>query len=497
MYIPSHIRMGQRFILLFFSCMLSISFCQGSVRSAKASVFEIILNQQDPFIVTVKARLQLTGDSIYINPLCPSFKYTDGWSTFIKDIHLKDGSIPEYSGNASWALPGMKDKEVELSYQVDLGFVKEVWDAGNEQSGIFIDSAMFVVSRALFIYGNKEGAYEVRFHVPRGWSLATSWQVLENRSNYFFAPSLDILTNNTLVWGKPDIKQIKSGKFNLQVALLGGIKNQSVLLADVFTKAVSAYQHIYQFGAPVNYLVTLFYAAQQDGESYAMGNAFTLKDSITARNKIMWANQLAHELFHFWNGRTLQPRPRNEMQWFNEGFTEYYTNLMLLQTGIISEDAYWQKQEKQLALYVYFRSVQYPDVSMIQASAQKSFYRFGVYNGGAVAAFVLDILIQEKTKGAKNLDDLMRYMFTHYGINKKAFVLGDLENAIETVAGFDPRDFFTRYIRGTEILPFKACLDKIGYRIEFVDYEAEAYIRKKSTPKNVVLTSWKKRISVQ
>ncbi len=185
------------------------------------------------------------------------------------------------------------------------------------------------------------------------------------------------------------------------------------------------------------------------------------------------------------------------MQWFNEGFTEYYTNLALLKTGIISEKEYWRKQEMQFGLYTYFRLYQYPEISLKEASANKSRYRFGVYNGGSIGAFVLDMMIQEKTTGTKSLDDVMRYMMENYGKKEELFTLKDLINAVYNVSGLDANTFFDKYITGKELLPFEEYLNKIGIEVEYVPYEAEAFIRKNNNLKSPLGLIWKKRITAE
>ncbi|RTY95357.1 hypothetical protein [Flavobacterium sp. GT3R68] len=43
----------------------------------------------------------------------------------------------------------------------------------------------------------------------------------------------------------------------------------------------------------------------------------------------------AHEIIHLWNGHTLIPKEQQE--WFKEGFTDYLTNILLTQNKLIDE----------------------------------------------------------------------------------------------------------------------------------------------------------------
>lgn len=62
---------------------------------------------------------------------------------------------------------------------------------------------------------------------------------------------------------------------------------------------------------------------------------------------------LAHELFHTWNYRKLGELKQPEVlrYWFSEGFTNYYTWLMLLRGGLSSLDDYVEAYNSTLRIY--------------------------------------------------------------------------------------------------------------------------------------------------
>ena len=438
-----------------------------SLSQTKTLTAEYILtiDKSDPYKVLVKAEFNTEIDSLYIHPFCPNYDYPDGWATFIKSSN----DDLDYIGNSTWLIKNKK----RVEYVVDLSFVKEKWDAGNEQAGVFIDSSMFTVTRALFLFPDKGGKYRVTFELPNNYSVTTPWESLGNTS--FFVDTKEELNNNTVVWGTHETKTIQKDNFILNFVLLDVEKHAGKMVDDVFTKVLNSYLEIFPRTPISTYLITVFYASQNDGEAYASSNAFTLKTSLSDQNKTVWANQFAHELFHFWNGRMINGPVRSKRQWFSEGFTEYFANLTLSRTNIITEEEFYRLTEKTIGLHYYFRNVQYPDVSLVMAGAEKSKYRFGVYNGGWSAAFVLDMIIREKYPD-KTLSDFMNILFERYGLTGEDYVYEDLEKEFGKFIRDNNNSFFASYINGVEMLPIDVYLRKMGIIIDYTSYKGTGYL---------------------
>jgi predicted metalloprotease with PDZ domain len=66
----------------------------------------------------------------------------------------------------------------------------------------------------------------------------------------------------------------------------------------------------------------------------------------------------------------------------------------------------------------------------------------GIYDGGVVAAFCLDTMIQEQSAGTKSLESLLALMMTRYGLAGKKRSLDDLVADASQVAGTDLSSFF-------------------------------------------------------
>jgi predicted metalloprotease with PDZ domain len=56
----------------------------------------------------------------------------------------------------------------------------------------------------------------------------------------------------------------------------------------------------------VNYLVILLPLEEDAGESFRCSVAMTSGATPSRTNVAAWGNMLAHEVFHYWNGRRLR-----------------------------------------------------------------------------------------------------------------------------------------------------------------------------------------------
>jgi predicted metalloprotease with PDZ domain len=164
-------------------------------------------------------------------------------------------------------------------------------------------------------------------------------------------------------------------------------------------------------------------------------------------------------------------------QYFNEGFTEFIANRTLVRDKLIAPEVYMQRMQTQLALYTYFRwSDQYDSISIQRAGTNKTQYRFGVYQGGWTVAFCLDGIIREQTHDQHSLDDVLRRMYDQFGVTNTPYRTEDIARTAGEVADTDLTEFFARYVAGTEALPVKACLERMGFEGFGKPYAAELYV---------------------
>ena len=416
----------------------------------------------------VEARIPVKDGTIRTHDFWSSFfEGPRGWAGFVEmEVGLDEAgrALDVRRGEANdWFIGDGYSGMATVRYTVDFGFAERRWPAGNEQVALAVDGGLYTTGLPIFVYGADPEDVQVRFVTPEGWNVATSWP--EIGENLFLARDLDSLTRNTLAIGRFHHEVFRAGSFELRLALLGEVGQSSDLVRETLTDIFDYYVDLYEPEEPAQFMIAVL-PGPNDGEAYFDSFASSTPDRPTRANQLVWANSLAHELGHYWNGKRFSTTFENraERQWFSEGGTEYFANLALRGTGVMDDRTYHEVLARYLTVHLIFaRNPMFDGITMREAGASKWRYRPGVYDSGVAAAFCLDGLIREHSGGARSLADMMRLMNRRYGDTGAPYVFDDLIEAASETAGADLSEFFRGHISGDAALPVLDCAERMGY----------------------------------
>jgi len=194
---------------------------------------------------------------------------------------------------------------------------------------------------------------------------------------------------------------------------------------------------------------------------------------------------VAHEFFHLWNVKRIRPdalgpfdytqENYTKLLWAAEGITDYYSDIALRRAGLISDKDYLAGEAKAI------QSLQETPGRLVQSAEEASFdswikyYRpdensvnsqVSYYEKGALLGLLLDLEIRKRSKGAKSLDDVMRYHFNEFYQQGRNYTPQDFQKTCELMAGASLDRFFSRYVRGLEELDYDAALNAAGLRLD-------------------------------
>ncbi|WP_040725019.1 M61 family metallopeptidase [Thiomicrorhabdus sp. Kp2] len=192
----------------------------------------------------------------------------------------------------------------------------------------------------------------------------------------------------------------------------------------------------------------------------------------------------SHEYFHTWNVKRIQPKVyqesdlqtpvyTNQLWWF-EGVTSYYDALILHRAGIINTKTYLDLLAKQMTRVYRMPGRFKQSVAESSWLTWTKFYQqdenapnsiISYYTKGSLIALGLDLTIRTQTQGKKSLDDILLYLWQHFGQKGVGIDDGQIEEICSDVSGIDLQDFFNRYLFGTEDLPFEQLFAE--FEIEF------------------------------
>ena len=189
----------------------------------------------------------------------------------------------------------------------------------------------------------------------------------------------------------------------------------------------------------------------------------------------------AHEYFHLWNVKRIRPAGLVESDlsseaytwqlWAFEGFTSYYDDLALVRAGVVEPSSYLELLAQTITRLIRSRGRFRQSVAESSFFAWTKFYKqdenasnaiVSYYVKGALVALGLDVQLRLATAGEKDLDSLLRLLWTDFGQKNRPVPEGEIEARALALAGSDLDGFFDRYVHDTEELPLERWLAELG-----------------------------------
>lgn len=220
-----------------------------------------------------------------------------------------------------------------------------------------------------------------------------------------------------------------------------------------------------------------------------MEHAYSTAIEVTAQtlqdDPLSLAGVTAHEFFHLWNVKRIRPQslePRDYSKenyttslWFSEGFTNTVGEYSLLRSGLINEPEFLTHLAG--AIGEYERRPAHGTQSAEEASMDAWFEKYdyyrtpdrsiSYYNKGELIGVLLDLKLRESSHGAASLRDVFQWMNVNYPQKRRFFPDTDgVREASESVSHADFKDFFRKYVSGTEPIPWNEFFSSVGLRLD-------------------------------
>ncbi|MDR8729457.1 M61 family metallopeptidase [Burkholderia pseudomultivorans] len=195
----------------------------------------------------------------------------------------------------------------------------------------------------------------------------------------------------------------------------------------------------------------------------------------------------SHEYFHTWNVKRIKPAAfvpydltqenYTSLLWLFEGFTSYYDDLMLVRSGLMSQDEYFAALGRTIGGVLRGTGRLKQSVAESSFDAWIKYYRqdenatnaiVSYYTKGSLVALAFDLAIRAQTRHRKSLDDVMRLLWQRYGRDfyrggKQAGVEeNEVEALIEEATGVALGRLFADAVHGTRDLPLAELLAPFG-----------------------------------
>lgn len=453
--------MRRAFSLICFITLIACAFGQPS--SVK---YKVIFNKENPSKVDVCLSYKM--ESPNLDMAAGANQLEDRWSTFISDIKATSYGQPvkiTSNGNANWSIHGEKGKKVDVTYSFNLNHEDHTWNSGIDGVAYQQDESIFISGRSLFILPSNDGPYEVVFNVPDGWNVETPWSSKQNGNIHFQIENTEELTQSGMVVGKFDSFSIDRSGFELNFAVcsekikqkIDEFKKMGRSVFDYYICLMGDIPNIHGSGSKKS-LIVLGEGSRTDGEVLGRTVSILLKSDGNQMDDMIGRFIFAHEFFHLWTGKSIRVQD-NTMDWFKEGFTNYYTLKSLKQTGWLDEQVLYGVLND-LFYQRYIHDEGLDQIALIDGEAKHDHWGI-IYGGGLFAGIAQDMIIRSASDNQSNLDEVMKALFEDFGGTERLLTLDELEKRLSDASGEDQSKFFQTYIHKPTIIPIEQYL-KLG-----------------------------------
>jgi predicted metalloprotease with PDZ domain len=195
----------------------------------------------------------------------------------------------------------------------------------------------------------------------------------------------------------------------------------------------------------------------------------------------------AHEFFHLWNVKRIRPQTLEPVDytrenytpslWFSEGVTSTVEGTIQLRAGLLDEKQYLYRLGEQIT------ELERRPAHLTQSAEESSldawlegygyYHRpdrsVSYYNKGELLGVMLDLAVRQASHGRASLREVMEWMNENYARKGRFFNdSAGIRQAAEAVSHADLSSFFTKYVAGTEEIPWDEFFRSVGLRVEAI-----------------------------
>ncbi len=327
-------------------------------------------------------------------------------------------------------------------------------------------------------------------HVPKDWHIATP---LAASGDAFTAPNYDRLVDSPVEIG--NFKEFDfdeaGGRFRVVVDADPADYDMEKIIAALHKIVAAATS--WMSDRPFDTYMFLYHFPRGPAGG-GMEHAYSTAIDLNAENMKLSLDPLtgvtAHEFFHLWNVKRIRPQTLEPVDytkenytralWFSEGVTSTAEGTIQLRAGLLDERRYLYRLGEEIT------ELQRRPAHLTQSAEESSldawlegngYYRrpersISYYNKGELLGVMLDLAVRDASHGQASLRELLQWMNANYAKQGRFFNDSEgVREAAEAVSHADLAWFFTKYVAGTEEIPWDDFLRSVGLRVETITNE--------------------------
>lgn len=380
-------------------------------------------------------------------------------------------------------------KSVKISYTLFANRADGTY-AGIARNGFQLN----IPATFMWVRGNDKAPIQVEFkNVPDDWTIATQLFTTDKK-NVLTAPNFQYFMDSPIKVGKLHwrtwpIKNPDGKTYTIELALEADGTNAAVdsfttNLKKVVDESLAIFGEAPDFdNGKFTFISSINPYVYGDGMEHRNSTIVSSRNQFSGRSSL---STFAHEFFHAWNVERIRPQSlepfkyddvnMTEALWVAEGFTQYYTSLILVRAGLITNEFFFNSMlglinSKEVApggrLYTPIENSQrapFVDagVSIDLNNYPNMFSSYYTYGG----ALGLALDLQLRNQFNKTLDQYMTALWVKYGKPEKPYTLTDLQDVL---AGMTTKDFakkwFDQYVYDSKSIQYNELLKNAGVEL--------------------------------
>ena len=394
----------------------------------------------------------------------------------------------------SWEIKD-HDGEVNVSYTLFANRADGTYSQVDESHAHLNMPATF-----MFMEGEDHRPIEIDFKLRKDLNWKVASQLKKINDSRYSAPNLQYFLDSPTEVSDYQLREFTVDGQNIRFALHSDDtsedfdtyweKVKAIVLAQ---KEVFGTLPTYDFG---EYTFLACYAPHVAGDGMEHRNSTILTDreSLAAGGMDGNISTVSHEFFHSWNVERIRPADLEPFDftaanmsgslWFAEGFTSYYTNLILARAGVITSEDYvkslngtfnyvWNSPARD-----YFNPIEmsyqapFVDAATSVDPVNRNNTFISYYSYGSVLGLALDLSLRQQ---GLNLDDYFKAVWNQFGKKEISYSIQNLENVLAAYAGDAfAKTFFSQYIYDSQMPDYQNLLTNAGLTI--TQDEAKPYL---------------------
>lgn len=381
----------------------------------------------------------------------------------------------------TWSVDTKNVKSIKIEYDYRAEIL------GLNQAKIADDMAFFTgIELFLEPVGHRSAPSKLHFQIPNDWKLVSALKETSDPMT-FEAADYDTLVDAPAKMGKLDVEKFQiDGKPHTFAAYPSGTfsKQKTDEFIEMLGKIAMTEKAIFGELPYEKYTYFYFFMPAESNAGGALEHldsfvAFAPPGDVATPGGLI--GTAAHEFFHLWNVKRIRPAEmfpydysrENEtpLLWVSEGFTNYYASLATYRSGIFTKEQFLKRRAGTIGDIEGSEVRKYISPAEASVSTWLGYdtpVAFGIsyYTQGENLGALLDLSINHDTQGKAGLDDVFRALYKDFYKKGKGFTTDDMLGIIKKITKKDYRDFYRKYVFGTETPNYDDIYGYAGYKIE-------------------------------